>query len=253
MDWHRRYLQQAQWTRDLRAYLFKQAGLNEASRVHTAAPRRASLVLEVGCGTGAILSELPDHGLLHGLDIDPAVLVQCRVHTPSAFLVQGDALQLPYLNRLFDIVYCHFLLLWVNDPLQALIEMKRVAKTGAHILAFAEPDYTARVDKPRELVPLGQWQTASLRRQGADPGLGARLADLFFRAGIKLIETGTIQSAEHQPSPEDWETEWAVIESDLAGFIASDDLHRMKRLDQQARAQGERALHVPTYFAWGRA
>jgi SAM-dependent methyltransferase len=242
MDWHRRYLQQAQWTRDLRAYVFKQAGLNSAS-----------VILEVGCGTGAILAELPDHALLHGLDIDPAGLAQCRFHAPSAILVQGNAVQLPYLNKSFDIVYCHFLLLWVKDPLQALLEMRRVAKKGGHILAFAEPDYTARVDMPRELVPLGQWQADALRRQGADPGMGARLADLFFRAGIELLETGTIQSAEKDPSAEDWETEWAVIESDLAGFIPREDVHKMKRLDQQARTQGERTLHVPTYFAWGHA
>ena len=82
--------------------------------------------------------------------------------------------------------------------------------------------------------------------------LGRRLADLFFRAGIRLVETGTIQSAKSEPSPEDWETEWEVIESDLAGFIPSEDLHKMKRLDRQARANGERKLHVPTYFAWGR-
>ena len=240
MDWHRRYLQQAKWTRDLRAYLFENAGLRKASRV-----------LEVGCGTGAILSELPDHVSIHGLDIDSTALAQCQIHVPNAFLMRGNALQLPYANRVFDIVYCHFLLLWVNDPLQALLEMKRVAKEGGHILAFAEPDYTARVDEPPELVPLGQWQTEALRRQGADPGLGAQLADLFFRAEIELLETGTIQSAKSDPSPEDWETEWAVIESDLAGFIPSEDIHKMKKLDQQARECGERELHVPTYFAWG--
>jgi SAM-dependent methyltransferase len=242
MDWHRRYLQQAQWTRELRGYLFKQTGWNEASHI-----------LEVGCGTGAILGEAPQRGSLHGLDIDPDALAQCRVHVPSAALVQGNALRLPYINESFDIVYCHFLLLWVRDPLQALQEMKRVTEAGANILAFAEPDYTGRVDEPPELVSLGQWQAASLRRQGADPGLGARLADLFFRAGIELVETGTIQGAESEPSAEDWKTEWTVIESDLAGFIPSEDIHRMKYLDQQARARGERMLHVPTYFAWGRA
>jgi hypothetical protein len=126
-----------------------------------------------------------------------------------------------------------------------------VTKIGGHILSIAEPDYTARLDEPRELVPLGQWQAESLRRQGADPGLGARLADLFFKAGIKLLETGTIQNAEREPSPEAWGTEWEVIESDLAGFIPSEEIYRMKRLDQQARARGERKLHVPTYFAWG--
>ena len=242
MDWHRRYLQQAQWTRELREYLFKQTGWDEASRI-----------LEVGCGTGAILGEAPQRGPLHGLDIDSDALAQCRVHVRSAALVQGNALRLPYENGSFDIVYCHFLLLWVRDPLQALQDMKRVARTGAHIFAFAEPDYTARVDEPSDLVPLGQWQAEALRRQGADPGLGAKLADLFFRAGIELVETGTIHEAESELSVEDWETEWAVIESDLAGFIPGEDIHRMKYLDQQARARGERVLHVPTYFAWGRA
>lgn len=251
MDWHRRYLQQAQWTRDLRTYLFKKAGLDEASHVRTAAPQGASLVLEVGCGTGAILSELPIHISRHGLDLDLAALVQCRVHVASASFVQGNALELPYTNEIFDIVYCHFLLLWVANPLQALLEMKRVTKRGAYIIAFAEPDYTARLDQPRELVPLGEWQTEALRRQGADPSLGARLADLFFRAGIEILETGTIQNAGQDPSPDEWEIEWAVIESDIAGYISPDEIQKMKKLDQQARARRERRLYVPTYFAWG--
>jgi hypothetical protein len=77
------------------------------------------------------------------------------------------------------------------------------------------------------------------------------LADLFFRAGIELVETGPIQGAESEPSAAEWETEWVVLESDLAGFIPGKDVRRMKHLDQQARARGERVLHVPTYFAWG--
>jgi len=130
--------------------------------------------------------------------------------------------------------------------------MKRVTKTGAYIIAFAEPDYTARIDAPLELVPLGQWQAESLRRQGADPGLGAQLANLFFRAGIEMIETGTFQNAEREPSANEWELEWAVLESDLAGFVPSSNIQNMKNLDWQARTLGKRSLHVPTYFAWGR-
>jgi SAM-dependent methyltransferase len=256
MDWHKRYLQQARWTRDLRAYLFKKAGLDTASGADdllskSHGTRGAHRVLEVGCGTGAILSELPDEISLHGLDIDRAALRQGRVHAPAASLVQGNALGLPYENQVFEVVFCHFFLLWVGDPLQALLEMKRVAKTGAHIIAFAEPDYTARVDEPRDLAPLGGWQAESLKRQGADPGLGARLDDLFFEAGLQLVETGTIQISGVDPSPEDWEIEWEVLESDLAGFIPGDDIQKMKQIDYQTRKQGERVLHVPTYFAWG--
>lgn len=236
-----RYAQQAKWTRNLRAYIFDKAKLDTASRV-----------LEVGCGTGAILAELPPHTTLHGLDLDPVALAECRLHAPTASVTQGNALSLPYPNALFEIVYCHFLLLWVTDPLQALVEMKRVTKSGGHVVAFAEPDYLHRIDKPDELVQLGKWQAQALIKQGADPDLGGRLAELFFQAGIKIIETGTIQGADNDASPEEWEMEWAVIESDLAGFVKGEDIQKMKILDQQARARGERVLQVPTYFAWGK-
>ena len=83
MNWHARYIQQSAWTRDLRAYLFEKAGLTRARRV-----------LEVGCGTGAILSMLKTSAALHGLDLDPAALTQCRIHAPAASLTRGDALHL---------------------------------------------------------------------------------------------------------------------------------------------------------------
>lgn len=241
MNWHTRYSQQAKWTRDLRNYIFEKTGLDEAHSV-----------LEVGCGTGAILSGLPKRLNKYGLDIDPAALKECHVNAPDALLVRGNALELPYPDKAFDIVYSHFLLLWVGDPLQALQEMKRVARSGGYVIAFAEPDYLSRVDEPSELILLGKWQTEALARQGADPSLGARLAQLFFEAEIPIIETGTIQGQKNEPSPDEWELEWAVIESDLAGLRSDADIQEMKHFDKQARQQRTRLLHVPTYFAWGR-
>lgn len=240
MNWHKRYAQQAAWTRDLRSYFFEKAGLANARRV-----------LEVGCGTGAILHELVAPASIYGLDINLPSLAECQIHVPRTMLVQGNAFSLPYSDQTFDIVYCHFLLLWVNDPLQALLEMRRVTKPGGHILAFAEPDYSQRIDKPEELIPLGMWQIESLKRQGADPSFGSRLAESFFEAGIKINETGTIQGVEKEPSHDEWEMEWAVIESDLTGIVPDVDIQKMKALDAQARTRGERVLHVPTYFAWG--
>jgi len=240
MDWHSRYTQQAAWTRDLRLYLFDKAGLANAHRV-----------LEVGCGTGAILRELVTTAALHGLDLNHAALAESRIHAPAASLVRGDAQSLPYANEAFDIVCCHFLLLWVRDPLQALLEMKRVTRSGGHIIAFAEPDYSKRIDQPDELIRLGQWQTESLKRQGANPGFGSQLAEFFFQAGIRIRETGTIQGVTNEPSLNEWEHEWRVIESDLAGMVPEADIQKMKLVDRRALEGGERVLHVPTYFAWG--
>ena len=189
---------------------------------------------------------------LHGLDLAPAALAEAKIHAPGAHLVHADALSLPYPDFTFDITFCHFLLLWVRDPLQAAREMARVTRPGGHVLALAEPDYSQRVDKPESLAPLGKWQAEALRRQGADPSFGARLADTFARAGIEVIETGTIQRSESDASRGERENEWAVIEADLAASVPGEDIHKMKLLDEEAWERGERVLFVPTYFAWGR-
>ncbi len=247
MNWHLRYLQQAAWTRDLRTYLFDKAGLQDAHHV-----------LEVGCGTGAILQDIATPAPLigagvrcqyHGLDLEPTSVAQCRIHAPAVSLTRSDGHALPYPDRSFDIVYCHFLLLWVKDPLQVVREMARVGKV---VLALAEPDYSQRVDEPASLKPLGEWQAESLRRQGADPSFGSMLAETFHRAGIQIQETGPIQGGGMRRSVGEWEKEWEVIESDLAGFVSGEEIQKMKVLDETARRQSERVLHVPTYFAWGK-
>ena len=241
MDWHARYAQQANWTRELRNYIFQQIGLKNAERM-----------LEVGCGTGAILSEIQTE-TIHGLDIQPASLMEARVHAPTASLTCADALSLPYPDDSFDITFCHFLLLWVSDPQKVIHEMKRVTRLGGYVLALAEPDYSARVDEPAELAVLGRWQTESLQRQGADPSLGGRLAELFYRVGIEIVETGTIENqGSDAPTSIERKLEWEVLENDLAEFVPLAEIQRLKMLDETAWARGERLLHIPTYFAWGR-
>jgi SAM-dependent methyltransferase len=241
MDWHKRFVQQAAWTNDLRTYLFKRSGMEVAHRV-----------LEVGCGTGAIISTLTTRSAIHALDLQPAYLIEARIHAPQAILTCGDALSLPYESGIFDITFCHFLLLWVRDPLQALREMKRVTRPGGSLLALAEPDYSSRVDKPSVLKQLGRWQAESLLRQGAYPDLGKRLAELFDQAGIPIIETGSLHTDRlHPPTSEERELEWEVLENDLGDLVPARGFQRLKRLDERAWERNKRVLTVPTYYAWG--
>lgn len=241
MNWHERFVQQAGWTRELRKYLFARAGLEQAGRV-----------LEVGCGTGAVLVDLETTAEVHGIDLDASRLREARQHAARVNLACADALRLPYAAGTFEITFCHFLLMWVSDPLQALREMKRVTRPGGAVLALAEPDYTSRVDEPSSLKPLGRLQTEALRLQGPDPSLGKRLGELFREAGMAVVETGAMKAGERQsPAPADRELEWKVLESDLGGTVPAAEMQRFKKLDENAWEDGTRRMYVPTYFAHG--
>ncbi len=241
-DWHSWFLHQATWTQATRRWLYGQAGLSAA---HAA--------LEVGCGTGVIAAEVARLGpAVTGLDCDAAMLAVARRRAPSVRLVQGDAHALPFAASSFDVVLCHYLLLWLADPSGALREMARVVRPGGAVLACAEPDYGGRVDHPPELARLGQLQAESLHRQGADPHIGRRLGELFSAAGLSAT-VGVMAGQWTVPSPPDaaFAAEWAVRRQDLAGSVSSEELDRLEEIDRQAAAAGRRLLFVPTFYALG--
>jgi SAM-dependent methyltransferase len=246
MDWHARYLQQARWTAQLRSYLFKKAGIDSASRL-----------MEIGCGTGAVLMDLPSDAGLYGIDLSRTALAQAALQSPAALLGCADAARLPFLNAVFDLTFCHFTLLWVKDPRQVVMEMRRVTRSAGAVLALAEPDYGGRIDFPAELAELGRWQAESLQRQGADPLMGRKLAGIFTQAGLRHVETG-ILGGEWKSLPDDSPAgsdanalEWEVLQADLAGQVAPEQFRLMRQADQLARQRHERVLFVPTFYAWG--
>lgn len=248
-EWHKRFTQQAGWTKDLREHLYSRAGLRVGQRV-----------LDLGCGTGVLEVELIREvgARIFGLDIDLANLRLAAGNAVQASLAQGDAHSLPYPDGCFDSALCHFVLLWTEDPWRVVREMKRVTRPGGAVLALAEPDYGGRIDYPPELAVLGDWQIDSLRRQGADPLLGRKLAGLFNAAGLESIETGVLGGQwSGGPSLEERRSEWATIQADLeftSKLRRKADLSilELSRLEEAAWSSGERVLFVPTFYAWGR-
>jgi SAM-dependent methyltransferase len=243
-EWRARYLRQALWTKELRDTIFRRAGLGRMRRV-----------LDVGCGPGVLTQEIHRRSTawVCGLDIQPAFFPLARQGDPASAWAAGDALALPFRNASFDLTYCHFTLLWVRDPAQALAEMRRVTQPGGWVLALAEPDYGGRIDYPAQLAEIGRLQSRALIEQGADPLLGRRLGELFHQAGLSAVETGLLGGQWGQPpNPDDWESEWQVLQADLQDRISRDELLSLKGLDAAAWLRGERVLFVPTFYAWGR-
>ncbi|HJS28489.1 MAG TPA: methyltransferase domain-containing protein [Anaerolineales bacterium] len=243
-DWHRRYAQQARWTADLRRHTFQRLGLERATRV-----------IEIGCGTGAVLGGIQSDGGPNrfGLDIKADFLALARRAVPGALLAQADAHRVPFADSVFDAALCHYLLLWVEDPRAVAAEMRRITRPGGAVLALAEPDYGGRLDYPDALRNLGRQQAESLRRQGADPELGRELASILAGAGLREVESGVLGGRWGQPpGPAELDLEWSVIEADLEGVVPPDELRQLRVLDEAAWKRRERILYVPTFYAIGR-
>ncbi len=247
-DWHHRFELQSKWTRDTRHHLYKQAGILNSHQV-----------LDLGCGTGVILKELSQSAINHiyGLDIDPNHLEIAGSITPSVNFVLGDAHFLPFKSKEYDFCLCHYVLMWVKNPLAVIMEMKRVTKAGGGILVLAEPDYGGRIDYPQQLAVINEWQTSALINQGADPFMGRKLKAILHQSGLVDIQVGVIGAQwKSFPSEDELNSEWDIIRSDLSHLINnSGDLvspEEIRRIDLAAWATGERIVFVPTFYAWGR-
>jgi ubiquinone/menaquinone biosynthesis C-methylase UbiE len=242
-EWHQRYLLQAQWSEALRFYIYDQINKSQPQNV-----------LDVGCGTGALLAELdtfsPGHVI--GLDINMDHLELSAQTCPECSLVGSDVHQLPFESNSFETVICHYFLMWVGNHENAFSEMHRITKPGGKIIAFAEPDYGGRIDYPPEFIRIRDYQISSLLNAGADPRMGRKLKSLFAGVGIRNLEYGVFQGSwQGNISEDEFESEWTILKEDLAGFLNKAELIALKEHDRRTRNQGTRISYVPTFYAWG--
>jgi len=91
-------------------------------------------VLEVGCGTGLVLSRIA--GFAHcarGVDLSPRMLDHARARQLDVQL--GSATDLPFDDDTFDVSCSFKVLAHVQDIELALAEMARVVRPGGHVIA----------------------------------------------------------------------------------------------------------------------
>ncbi len=242
-EWDQRFKQQAGWTASIRSYLYRMASIQQAE-----------MILDIGCGTGVLLAELQQqyHCPAFGLDLDLKSLRFSRQNGQKSRLFAGDACRIPLSSNRVDIAFFHFVLLWLEDVQTALQEVKRCLKPGGWILCLAEPDHASRVDFPPPLDELGASQTRSLQRQGADISAGRKLATWVKQAGLQVVESGVLGS-QWQPviDPYEFEMEWEWLKRDgvECKSLTSDEI---KKMDWQARLDGNRVMYVPMYYACAR-
>jgi ubiquinone/menaquinone biosynthesis C-methylase UbiE len=97
-----------------------------------------SVVLDVGCGTGLLFSNVvPMAKTVVGVEISRELLVRAKEKARrfnDVHLVQADADHLPFLNGFFSVVFAFTVLQNMPKPEETLGELKRVAESDGSIV-----------------------------------------------------------------------------------------------------------------------
>ena len=136
---------------------------------------REKEIVDVGCGTGAILKRLGHPERNVGIDLAPEAIAFCHQRGLNN-VQQGDIHALPFPDASFDAVICSSVLYhqWVANVDGAVREMHRVLRPGGVLLinvpafpflhsAHDEAVMTARRFRKREIRLLLQKQNFKIR------------------------------------------------------------------------------------------
>ena len=242
-SWHPRFLQQAQWTQPLRDHflqIFKEVKFTQ--------------ILEVGCGTGAVMEYFRDSAMHApiGIDIDLKILRTSPSRAMMHRTAASDGIALPFAENSFDLVYCHFLLLWTKDPARILSEMYRVSRPWGIVAAFAEPDYGGRIDPAQLAELLKNLQIRLLKHQGADPFVGRKLPNLFHNVGFQYVQAGILGAEwklETQKSNLSYDID--VLKYDIMQTNDPAYNEDLAAIEQRLKKDPDGFSFVPTWYAWG--
>lgn len=200
-------------------------------RPHLTAETR---LLDVGAGPGSITVDFAGVvAHVTATEIDDAALSLSRDLAAArdvgniAFSVE-DVHALSFADDSFDVVHAHQVLQHVADPVQALREMRRVAKPGG-LIAARDADYAGFLWFP-VLPELDRWLTlyrAAARANGGEPDAGRRLLAWARAAGFEDV-TATASTWRYATPSERawWGGMWAdrILESALARQLVDEEM-----------------------------
>lgn len=194
-------------------------------------PRPGERVLEIGCGGGALLpavgAAVGPRGRVTGIDISAdqieAARRRCAGHA-NIDLSVADACRLPHEPRTFDAIVAIQVIEYLDDPLQALAGLRRVAKDRSRAVVLATNWDTMFWNAGADEL-TGSVQ-AAWRRHAPHPNLPAELRHLFGSTGFHVVRQAPVpivNSAYHEDSFAFWAARLMVAFGMARNMLSKDD------------------------------
>jgi SAM-dependent methyltransferase len=215
--------------------------------------RRGQRVLDVGCGPGALTSELVVRGGAHAVAaVDPSesFVAAARERNPGVEVLRASAEHLPFPGRTFDAALAQLVVHFMPDPVAGLAEMARVTRREGVVVACVWDHGGAQ-------GPLRQFWDAA---RALDPGVhdeshlaGVReghLAELFEAAGLREIEEAALSARLEHPTFDAWWEPFTHGVGPAGAYVAGLDAERRAELREACRTALPPAPFVITALAW---
>jgi SAM-dependent methyltransferase len=182
---------------------------------------QGKIVLDVGCGPGALTTELAARvGAEAVTAVDPSehFVLATMSRVPGATVERASAENLPLPDDRFDAALAQLVVHFMNDPEAGLREMGRVTKPGGAVAACVW-DHAAGGTGPLSVYYDALHEVDPSRpnesmRPGTRPG---HLVELFRSAGLGELEEVTLVARVEHPSFEEW---WAPFELGVGPIAA---------------------------------
>ena len=130
-------------------------------------------VLDIGCGTGAMLDDLKPFGDAVGADFSPEALQFCVTRGIASPLTRADVRRLPFADASFDVVTAMDIIEHIDDDKAASREIFRVLKPGGRLFVTV-PAFAALWSEHDEALHHYRRYTVP------------HLKDLFQRVGLTV-------------------------------------------------------------------
>jgi SAM-dependent methyltransferase len=145
-------------------------------------------LLEVGCGGGLLLrSALAAGASATGIDHSEEMVALARERAPEARVVHGAAESLTFDDDEFTAVAMSVVFLFLDDPLAALVECRRVLDPEGRIAIYTTgPELRGTPAAPEPIARFGHYHTDA-ELAGLARGAGLRAVAVHNEGGGQLL------------------------------------------------------------------
>lgn len=198
--------------------------------------------LDAGCGPGGITDVIADlvgpTGHVSGVDMSPERLAEARQVTharKNVNFLQADVRRTGLPDASFDYLWCQFVLQYLPDWRQTLVEFSRITRPGGK-LVVSEFDGFGFLNWPfpEGLQSWGnRFLDAVFRATGFDIHIGRKVFTEMRRMGLRdvrvhLLPQYVIDGVASDVIIQDWKTRFAVLEPLVAPVLGGVEDYRLR-------------------------